>query len=305
MEPTLPSPRNLTAAARGATVLGAALGVAVVGLVDYATGTELRLYPLYFVPTAVTSWRVGRGPGVLLALGGAAAWLAANLLAGLRDSAPWITVANAAVHTLAFVTVALLTAANRSALDRARDAARRDALTGLDNARAFYDRVSLEAARMRRAPGPLVLAYLDLDRFKEVNDTVGHRAGDDALAAVGAVLRQRLRATDGAARLGGDEFGVVLPGTDARGAEVVLEALRRGIADAMRALGLSSTAAIGAVVFEQPGPEVDPMLHAADLVMYEAKAAGRDRVLVRPAQAVGPVAPPAPAQRASSGSQSE
>lgn len=289
MAPDAPASTADVRAAPGPTLLVALALVLGIGFIDYVTGTELRVYPLYFIPVADTSWRLGRVAGIAAAAVSSIVWVTANLLAGLRDSTLAITMVNTCVQLIGFVVVAWLISAYRSALDAERRSARKDGLTGLPNNRAFYERAELEAARARRIASPLVVAYLDLDGFKVVNDRSGHRAGDAVLAAVGNVLLTRLRRTDAAARVGGDEFAVLLPDTAEEGARTVLDGLRAEIAAAMRALGHGVTVSIGAAVFPASDlPGVDAMMAAADRLLYEAKRAGRDRLVVREAEAAAP-----------------
>jgi len=286
-----PSGTTSIRAAPWSTLLVALALVLGIGFIDYATGTEIRVYPLYFIPIAETSWRLGRRAGVATAVASSIMWVAANLLAGLRDSSLVVTIANTCVQMIGFVVVAWLISAYRSALDAGRRSARKDALTGLDNTRAFYERAELEVVRARRTASPLVIAYLDLDGFKVVNDRSGHRAGDAVLATVGNLLLTRLRRTDAVARIGGDEFALLLPDTAARGAQTLLAGLRDGIAAATRTLGHGVTVSIGAAVFPHSKlPGVDAMLAAADRLLYEAKHAGRDCVVLR--EAGDPIPPP-------------
>lgn len=92
--------------------------------------------------------------------------------------------------------------------------AREDFLTGVLNSRAFYEMAQVEMARAARQDSPLSLAYIDLDDFKEVNDTLGHSTGDRVLQAVAATIMEDIRLTDAVARLGGDEFAILLSGSD-------------------------------------------------------------------------------------------
>src|SRR6185312_6159583 len=104
--------------------------------------------------------------------------------------------------------------------------ARIDALTGVANGRTFYDLARVELCRFQRTGRPFTVAYLDLDNFKQVNDRLGHPAGDDLLRRVAQVLRDNTRVLDVPARLGGDEFALLLPETDAEDALPVLSKLR-------------------------------------------------------------------------------
>jgi len=157
-----------------------------------------------------------------------------------------------------------------------------DPLTGLKNRRRFGEDLRTELARSRREQTVGALLMLDLDNFKQVNDTLGHPAGDRVIADIAGVLNARMRATDVVARLGGDEFAIVLPRCDLDEAEDVAEA----IAKAIRLQTPSSeaappiTASIGIATFGSGAGSYEAVLSAADNAMYEAKRAGRDSVRV-------------------------
>jgi len=163
--------------------------------------------------------------------------------------------------------------------------ANHDALTGLFNRHRFEEEMARHAARVRRHGGSTTFLVLDLDCLKEVNDTLGHAAGDDLLAGVAAAITSRIRDTDVAARLGGDEFAVILHESSPDGALVVAQALRVAIAAARpESLGNDawSTASIGVAHTAGTGDNVPrDLLALADDAMYEAKRAGGDRVAHR------------------------
>jgi diguanylate cyclase (GGDEF)-like protein/PAS domain S-box-containing protein len=168
-----------------------------------------------------------------------------------------------------------------------------DALTGLLNRRRFsgeLDRVLAEAERYAR-PGAVLV--LDLDGFKYVNDTLGHRAGDELIARLAATLRAELRETDVIARLGGDEFGVILPECSADEAGVVSGKLLRAIerdgvvADQVRHARV--TASIGLATFDgADGVSGEELLVEADIAMYDAKEGGRNRAAAHERAEPGP-----------------
>ena len=159
--------------------------------------------------------------------------------------------------------------------------ASQDPLTGLKNRRRFEEDLRAELARSQRYGTPGALLMLDLDHFKQVNDTLGHQAGDRAIAAIGAVLRGRARATDVVARLGGDEFAVVLPSCELAEAEEVADEIATAVRE--RANGEDGvpplTASIGIAPFGSGFRfSYDAVLARADAALYEAKDAGRDAV---------------------------
>jgi diguanylate cyclase (GGDEF)-like protein len=157
-----------------------------------------------------------------------------------------------------------------------------DPLTGLKNRRRFEEDLRRELARSRREQTVGAVMMLDLDNFKQVNDTLGHPMGDRTIAEIAEVLNGRMRATDVVARLGGDEFAVVLPRCDLDEAEEIAEA----IAVAIRLHTLPGeaappiTASIGIATFGPQSGGYDVVLSAADNAMYEAKRAGRNSVRV-------------------------
>jgi len=166
--------------------------------------------------------------------------------------------------------------------DRLAHASLTDELTGLLNRRALDKRLSEEVARADRYGTPLSLLLLDLDRFKQVNDQMGHAAGDALLRSVGVLLRAELRATDVAARHGGDEFALVLPEVTKTGAWAVAEkicaSLRSLTVDSGSGVRVSTTCSIGVASFGEEFSTPDDLLRGADTALYAAKGAGRNRV---------------------------
>jgi len=164
--------------------------------------------------------------------------------------------------------------------EEAHRAAAADELTGLSTYRVLRERLAFEIERSKRSSEGFAVLFLDLDRFKQVNDQYGHEAGNDILKAVAEEIRNAVRASDVAARYGGDEFVVILTRTDLDGAARVAEALRAGIEGIGRRLGYPAgliTVSIGVSQFDLNEPEGD-LLVAADRALYRAKAAGRNAV---------------------------
>ncbi len=154
-----------------------------------------------------------------------------------------------------------------------------DPLTGLLTRGALDEVMKLEVARAVRNLERLAVFYLDLDKFKEVNDTLGHAAGDRLLQEVAVRLRESLRASDAVARLGGDEFVALLPGIESpRDAEIAAEKLLRALREAFRVNdyehGLS--ASIGIALCPDDGESPKHLLQRADAAMYSVKTQGRD-----------------------------
>jgi diguanylate cyclase (GGDEF)-like protein len=159
-----------------------------------------------------------------------------------------------------------------------RTVALSDPLTGLANTRAFLDRLGDEIARGLRHGRVFTLVYLDLDRFKEVNDSLGHAEGDRVLTRIAAMMRETLRASDLPARLGGDEFGILLPETPFAQAERALGKLRDRVVEEMGNNDWPVTLSMGAVTFESTVETADDAVRIADGLMYAAKASGGDGI---------------------------
>lgn len=154
----------------------------------------------------------------------------------------------------------------------------RDGLTGLSNRRAFGQRVILEMSRAMRYGTPLSLLLLDVDYFKDYNDTFGHVAGDEVLRMLSQVLRLQGRETDFFARYGGEEFVVILPHTGSEGAQTLAERLCMAVSrTAWPARPV--TASIGAATLLPGMSTEDHLVSAADRALYAAKRAGRNRVV--------------------------
>ena len=155
-----------------------------------------------------------------------------------------------------------------------------DALTGCYNRRSFEMQLDREMQAARRQHQPLSLMMLDLDRFKQLNDSVGHDAGDDALRRLADCFRQELRGVDSAARFGGDEFALILPQAYSEGAQIVAERLRARIEE-IHIPGFGNlNASIGIATFPAHGSTRADLVIAADAALYSAKRAGRNRVYV-------------------------
>ena len=152
-----------------------------------------------------------------------------------------------------------------------------DGLTGCYNRRSFEMQLERDLHLATRLRQPLSLIMLDVDNFKQVNDTYGHEAGDQALRTLADCLREELRGVDSAARFGGDEFAVILPQADLEGARLVGERLRARIEQTDGEFG-SISASFGIATFPLHASSRDTLVVAADRALYSAKHGGRNRV---------------------------
>lgn len=156
-----------------------------------------------------------------------------------------------------------------------------DPLTNLPNRRMFMDRLAQEIRLASRSKTSLALLFLDLDRFKEVNDSLGHNIGDQLLVEVASRFRELVRSSDTIARLGGDEFTIILPQIDSNTqvdqvANKIISALEQPIEINQQPVSIS--ASIGATIYPQDGAHPEQLIKNADQAMYAAKEAGRGKL---------------------------
>ncbi len=169
--------------------------------------------------------------------------------------------------------------ATQRLLQELREQTIRDSLTSLYNRRFLQDYLERELIRARRERAPLALIMMDLDRFKRINDSAGHPAGDQVLVQVGALLKRHVRGSDIACRYGGEEFAVVLPKT-------TLESARRRSAEICSAIRREAellrgvTASLGVALCPAHAMDAEALLRAADHALYEAKREGRNQVRI-------------------------
>lgn len=168
----------------------------------------------------------------------------------------------------------------KSNLEIAAQQAITDPLTGLYNRQYLKNALERELSHARRYKRPFSMLILDIDHFKDVNDTFGHLAGDGVLREIAGILKDNVRASDVAARYGGEEFVVVLTDTDIRGAVTAAEHLRETVAQHGFAGvdGRQITISIGCTEFQSDDADMDAVIKKADNALYRAKAEGRNRV---------------------------
>jgi diguanylate cyclase (GGDEF)-like protein len=256
-----------------------ALGTLLLILVasgDYLTHTNyaLEFSPVYLVPVSFFSWFIGKRAGIALAVISVIFGFLIRLSTLPRVIASW----DALVWLVLYISFSMVVAQLRVLFTHERRASRIDPLTGVENRRALFESAARAKNFSDRHGVPLSIAYLDLDGFKDLNDRLGHEAGDKLLSVVAAKIRGALRPTDAIGRMGGDEFVLILPESDKETAARILSRVRSDLDRAMREWSWPITFSIGLVSFSPPLRQVSEMFRAADDAMYAAKSAGKDRV---------------------------
>lgn len=247
---------------------------------DVVSGSEIRIFPLYFLPITLVTLRFRRWIALSFSLLCTALWVGSKFFDGTYYSSTSAWVWNTVMQGTAFIYVTLLVSGLQASREAERLSARKDALTNLANKRGFLEQAQLLLSLCKRSGHPLVFAYIDLDNFKKVNDEFGHKQGDEVLKLAAKSMTSTFRNTDLIGRLGGDEFVVLLPETSEESALNALERLRVSVQDQMRKIGCDVTASIGAVAYRTPNDSLDDITHAADVVMYAVKSTGKNQVKV-------------------------
>ncbi len=203
----------------------------------------------------------------LMALGGF--YLALMLMVGMK------------IHASTTETL-VLRERNRELIHELEQQLETDSLTGLKNRDYFIKTARTELERVARYHQPLALLMVDIDHFKQINDTYGHLAGDEVLKSVTLVLSDMVRANDCLARLGGEEFAVLMPQTGLEQAYTAAERLRAAIAQVrchLQDAEVRPTVSVGIAVAAEGGETLSSLMRRSDLAMYEAKAQGRNCVV--------------------------
>lgn len=260
-----------------AIIVGGLMLAAIV-TIDYVTGAEITLATFYLLPILLIGWNCGFAWG----LGFLALSLAMQIVLGALQGYPYSTSFYFGValvnRTITYLVALVLIWRLRAFHDRERRFARVDHLTGIANRRGFQEVLERELRRHARGARPLCLAYFDCDDFKSVNDRGGHAEGDRLLRAVARTLTANVRASDVVGRVGGDEFAILFPETDGEALQPAIDKLRAALTELCARDRWPVTFSMGITTFHDPMPGAEAAVAAADMVMYRAKAGGKNQV---------------------------
>ncbi len=255
------------------------LMLALLGWIDYLTG-DYSMIVFYLIPVSLVSWFVSSRGGLFFCI------LSLFTRFTADEAVNSFTLTNAALHYwnlfiefLFLVIMSLLFSALHKNLDSEKTRANTDALTGALNRRAFFDIAEYELNRSHRYEHAITIAYIDLDNFKEINDHLGHTTGDRLLITVTKTISAAIRNTDILSRFGGDEFVLLLPETPADAAATFLKKLQHQLDLVMSAKNWPVSFSIGAITYPKSPPTVDEVIKKADMLMYEVKRSGKNRLL--------------------------
>jgi diguanylate cyclase (GGDEF)-like protein len=255
------------------------IAVLLLGVASFYSVAEVPHEIFYFVPTTICSWYGSKRSGLLVStfsvivLFGVEVWR--------QGFDPLLLFTHLLPTLLGLSSLAVIVTNFRSVHRFESLAAHTDNLTGINNTRGFYTELTDELLRSVRYEHHFTLAFLDVDDFKSINDSLGHAVGDKLLKEVANCLKVSVRSTDVVGRLGGDEFAVLMPETEANQAKLAFENLLEALTVRMARHNWKVGFSIGVVTFERLPDDIKGALKAADDLMYSAKLEGKSKAKYR------------------------
>lgn len=247
----------------------------------FVVGNVIYLEPVFVLPIVVVSWYGSKNAGVLLAILSSVTLVVCRYLTSSAELSMKTIVFDGVSHIVVYIILALLVTNFRNVHREEVVAADTDNLTGLLNPRAFYIELANELLRSIRYNRIFSLAYIDIDNFKLINDSMGHSVGDELLKEVANCLKTSLRATDAVARLGGDEYACILAETEAEAAKKLFLNVSQLLKFNMSSHDWPVSFSIGLVTFETPPDDVKKAIAIADNLMYSVKNNQKDNTAYR------------------------
>lgn len=264
--------------------------IGILGVIDHITG-DYSLALFYLLPVFLGAWFVNKRAGLVMGLLSGLAIVLAHEIPHPGTFDPFVMrVWNTSMEVLFLFIMSYMFSMLRRDFEVEKALARQDQLTNAVNRRSFQELAEYEINQSRRHQRVLSVAYIDLDNFKTVNDSMGHHVGDDLLVKVVQTLQQNIRSTDVVARLGGDEFCILFPETSSDATKDILEKLQGRLLSTMAANAWPVTFSIGAITYKNPPASVDSMLKEADARMYAAKKDGKNMISHAIVESHGPTA---------------
>jgi len=259
------------------TFLGYLLVLAI-GSLDTITGYDTSVSLLYLLPIILIAWFEGGVPALIISIFSAITWAVSDLVSGHAYSHIAIPIWNAVMVLGMFLVVAYSIAAIKKLLMKEREHANTDDLTGAANIRAFYEQARDEISRSAIHRLSLTLAYIDIDNLSNINDTLGHIAGDYLLHEVAQTMRSTLRPTDLISRLGGAKFAILMPETKSENAAGIIDKVQEHLLDMVKKNSWPVTFSSGVVTRDGASCTIDELIKKAEDLMNTAKESGKNAV---------------------------
>lgn len=250
------------------------LSIALIFLADISTDSTIQMHLLYVFPLVMLGFHCQRVKLVYAAVATALVFQSISL--GFDVELPLFS--KIILGTLILPTNVLIAYVSRIARTNFLEVghlASYDGLTGLRNRLSFESLVDMEIARQTRNGGTFSFAFIDIDNLRELNETKGYHAGDEAIKLLANILRDHIRQTDTAARLGGDEFAILLPNTEGPGCEQFAQELSMKISTLMQKAALPVSTSIGYVTVDHPPGSISEIFNRAESAMRVAQSSGK------------------------------
>ncbi len=252
----------------------------LLGFADLKVGSRISFSIFYLIPVTLAVFLSGRTLGLAASAVCAIVWIVADLYADLRYDSVLIPIWNTFVRLGYFIFHTLLLSKLLRTIEEVKDVSFHDPLTKAANWRFFEEYANKVIKTSVREKRKIGIAYMDVDNFKAVNDTLGHGIGDEVLVTVSAIMRREVRPSDLVARLGGDEFALIVQDIEAEALRDLLARINDKVRLEMEARRWNVTLSVGAAVFAVLPSTVGPMLKTVDDLMYEVKKSGKNDIRV-------------------------
>jgi len=250
-----------------------------IGVIDSFLDASISTSLFYFIPVWLVSYQQRKLPGLAISVFAASVWFGSEIFSGQALLNEYVVVWNYITRFLIFGGFCLLIHSHWDQKCYFQKLANIDELTESLNRRGFLTELFSELNRAKRFGRPFSIAFIDLDNFKTVNDTLGHKEGDRLLKRVAFDIRNNVRTLDSIGRLGGDEFAILFIETDESDVKTAfdkcLSALKASIAEENWSVSLS----VGIVTYYSSDASVEDILSKADEMMYQVKHSGKNSVV--------------------------
>jgi diguanylate cyclase (GGDEF)-like protein len=252
--------------------------VILVGVIDRLTDYEISFSIFYLLPIALVSWfNKKRSHAVMISILSSVLWLWADIYSGQIYSQFFISAWNSIMRLGFFLMVAFTLLEIKRLLENEQKFARTDFLTSVSNSRAFYHSAQIEIDRSVRFGRPFTIAYIDIDNFKQVNDSLGHLQGDNLLQLVAKTIKDNIRSIDIVARLGGDEFSILFTETNEENAKTALSKVQKELLNIVKDNNWPVTFSIGTITCYE-SCNLDELIKEVDKLMYTIKESGKNGI---------------------------
>jgi len=253
--------------------------IIVIGFIDSRTGYELSFSPFYLLPIIILAWFIGLWGGILGCGVSVFIWQLADLTSLRTNLYPGFYIWNSVMRLIIYLVVGILVPWLKNELRKQTELAISDPLTQALNGRSFSALLQSEINRSIRYHHPFSVVFFDLDNFKAVNDRLGHKTGDRILMLIVDVTKGILRQTDVIARMGGDEFAILLPETEDKEAQELIDRVQIELNNEMMRAKVPVSFSIGVITVHDVGEmTVDKLISEVDQLMYQAKHGGKNTI---------------------------